>query len=182
MKRYARPVWLRGAFILSVILIGTSMGGSLQTVLAEGNPLRELEQKVRNLQAQVDALTISGGAVQSLVVPYSLGPGAFSAPITPVRGKAVLVIGVLDTPGLPFHSGVGQATILSTGSDPQLLQWVGVGALGGPIISGTSAVFGTRIAPLSSVAPVAIEVYNGESFIVHNNGPDQQIGYVKLIW
>jgi len=99
MKRYTGTVWLRGAFILSVILIGTSMGGSLQTASAAGNPFDKLQQQINALQAQVDALSTTGGAVQSLEVPYNLAAGAISAPITLVLGKPVLVMGVNSTIG-----------------------------------------------------------------------------------
>lgn len=56
MKRYANTVWLRGAFTLSVILIGTSMGGSLQSALAQ-------EQKVDMQEGQIQAQQ-SNGAVE----------------------------------------------------------------------------------------------------------------------
>lgn len=56
MKRYANTVWLRGAFTLSVMLIGTSMGGSLQSALAQ-------EQKVDMQEGQIQAQQ-SNGAVE----------------------------------------------------------------------------------------------------------------------
>lgn len=58
MKRYTNTVWFRGAFTLSVILIGTSMGGSLQTALAE-------EQKVDMQEGQIPAQQRDGGVEPS---------------------------------------------------------------------------------------------------------------------
>jgi hypothetical protein len=53
MKRYTGTVWLRGAVILSVILIGTSMGGSLQTASAAGNPIDKLQSQIDALNTKV---------------------------------------------------------------------------------------------------------------------------------
>jgi len=181
MKRYTGTAWLRGAVILSVILIGTSMGGSLQTASAAGNPFDKLQSQIDALQAQVNALIATGGAVQSLEVPYSLAIGEISAPITLVTDKPVLVMGVNSTIG---NRGVGQVTILHPSVSPFFIEWVGLESTAGAVITqGFSGVAGTHILFLDFAHTVDIEVGPGANTIqLHNSNAVAQTGQIKLIY
>jgi len=180
MKRYTGTAWLRGAVILSVILIGTSMGGSLQTASAAGNPFDKLQSQINALQAQVDALSTTGGVVQSLEVPYDLAPGAFSDPITPVSDRPVLVMGVQTNVG---NRGVGQVTILHPSVAPFFIEWVGLESTAGSVITqGFSGVAGTHILFLDFAHTVDIEVASPDTIRIHNTNAVAQKGSVKLVW
>ena len=181
MKRYTGTGWLKGACILSVILIGTSMGGSLQTASAAGNPFDKLQSQIDALQAQVNALIATGGAVQSLEVPYSLAIGEISAPITLVTDKPVLVMGVNSTIG---NRGVGQVTILHPSVAPFFIEWVGLESPAAAVVtSGFSSVQGTHILFLDFNHQLDIEVGPGGNTIqIHNTRNAAQTGSVKLVW
>ena len=157
MNRYTGPVWLRGAFILSVILIGTSIGASLQTALAQ-------------------TITVP----RRVVVPYSLEAGAISAPINVVPEKPVLVMGVSTTVGF---RGVGQVSLLSSPAGDAILGWVGLESTAGAVITqGFSAVEGTHIVFLDFSHQVDIEVATPTSIRVHNTSSGVRTGRVTLIW
>lgn len=164
MIRITGTAWLKSACILSVFLLGISLGVLPQSASAA--------PKVP--------------PVQSLVVEYSLLPLTCSSDeITPVVNQPVLVMGVsLNTANL--DSSVAQVTMLHlvTESDAWL-QWVGLepdSNVAATITHGRTTNPGTHIVFLDFFRLLDIQSASANTFKICNASPLPQTGSIKLIW
>jgi hypothetical protein len=117
-----------------------------------------------------------------------------SAPITPVVGQAVLVMGTDTTATDCGSPGVGEVSMLrsagttGTFTTPPMLVWTGVeppsiSTTPGTVTGGFSATAGTHIVSLDTgQRRVDLQVHNGSSFVVHNRTCGPATGNVTLIW
>jgi hypothetical protein len=120
---------------------------------------------------------------------YSLANGASSAPITPVVGQAVLVMGTQTAFGF---RGVGHVTMLHIGGSeptPHFLEWTGLsspaspGVTGGATIEdGFNSAAGTHILWIDWFHMVDLQVNTADSFVVHNASGKTATGNVTMIW
>ena len=176
MKRCMSTVWLRGACILSAILLGTSMGGVWPT--ASGQTADSTGANADSSAPAPMGITIT--VPQEKDITYSLLPGAVSAPIAMPASQAVFVMGVNRTIG---DRGVGQVTLLRSGIAPLFIEWVGLESTAGAAITqGFSGVPGTHILFLNFAHTVDIEVASPDTIQIHNGSGITQTGQVKLIW
>jgi hypothetical protein len=77
--------------------------------------------------------------------------------------------------------GVGQVSMLHIPG--QFLEWVGLeSAPLAKITSNYSSTFGTHIVYLDWDASVDLQVFNPDSFVVHNGSISTATGNVTLIW
>lgn len=138
------------------------------------------------LAAMVTILTLSVmvHATQVITTPnaafftYSLAVGATSAPITPVAGQAVLVMGTATTPGF---QGVGEVTMVHTPGN--CLESTGLESFSGAAItSGCSLVAGTHVVWLDIGHKVDIQTQSSTTFVVHNASGGTSKGNVTMIW
>jgi hypothetical protein len=140
------------------------------------------------LAAVVAILTLSVmvHATQVITTPnaaffsYSLANGASSAPITPVVGQAVLVMGTQTALGF---RGVGQVTMLRVTASFAFLEWVGLESpFAAAVTSGFDSTPGRHIVFLDFGHKVDLQVANASSFVVHNASGGVATGNVTLIW
>jgi hypothetical protein len=109
---------------------------------------------------------------------YSLAAGASSAPITPVAGQAVLVMGTATTSGA---QSVGEVTMVHTPLN--CLEWTGLESFSGAAItSGCSFGGGTHIVYLDFFHQVDLRVNSATTFVVHNASSFTRTGNVTMIW
>jgi len=177
MKRCISTVWLRGACILSAILLGSSMGGALPTASGQtGDPTGAIADSSAPAPT---GITITVPIERDIT--YNLLPGAISAPIAMPASQAVFVMGVNRTIG---NRGVGQATLLSSALVPLFIEWTGVESPAAAVItSGFSGVQGTHILFIDFAHTVDIEVGPGANTIqLHNSNAVAQTGQIKLIY
>ncbi len=177
MKRCINTVWLRGACILSAVLLGTSMGGLLPT--ASGQTADSTGANADSSAPAPMGITIT--VPQERDITYNLAAGAVSAPIAMPGSQAVFVMGVNRTIG---NRGVGQATLLSSAIAPLFIEWVGLESTAGAVITqGFSGVLGTHILFIDFAHTVDIEVGPGANTIqIHNTNAAAQTGQIKLIY
>jgi len=177
MKRCISTVWLRGACILSAILLGSSMGGALPTASGQtGDPTGAIADSSAPAPT---GITITVPIERDIT--YNLLPGAISGPIAMPASQAVFVMGVNRTIG---NRGVGQATLLSSALVPLFIEWTGVESPAAAVItSGFSGVQGTHILFIDFAHTVDIEVGPGANTIqLHNTNAVAQTGQIKLIY
>ena len=120
---------------------------------------------------------------------YSLANGANSAPITPVLGQSVLVMGTQTAFGF---RGIGFVTMLHIGGSaptPHFLEWTGIESPSQPGFTGGAALTdgfnfaaGTHIVWIDWFHSVDLEVNNADTFVVHNASGRTATGNVTLIW
>lgn len=109
---------------------------------------------------------------------YNLTPGGYSSAITPASGTGVSVMGTQTASGF---RGVGQVSMLHISG--QFLEWVGLeSAPLTKITSNYSSTFGTHIVYLDWDGSVDLQVFNADSFVVHNGSLSTATGNVTLIW
>jgi hypothetical protein len=136
--------------------------------------------KVTNFNAdRLDGLD-STQLARSVVIPFSLEPGAISAPIILPAQRAVLVMGTTFVGGL----GVGQVSVLRTGFE---LRWTGTESYyPGTTPHGTfgaSSTQGDHIVYIDNEKKVDIEVHDANSIRIYNgNTSVARTGNVTLIW
>ena len=177
MKRCISTVWLRGACILSAILLGSSMGGALPTASGQtGDPTGAIADSSAPAPT---GITITVPIERDIT--YNLLPGAISGPIAMPASQAVFVMGVNRTIG---NRGVGQATLLSSALVPLFIEWTGVESPAAAVItSGFSGVQGTHILFIDFNHLLDIEVGPGANTIqLHNTNAVAQTGQIKLIY
>jgi len=179
MKRCISTVWLRGACILSAILLGSSMGGALPTASGQtGDPTGAIADSSAPAPT---GITITVPIERDIT--YNLLPGAISGPIAMPASQAVFVMGVNRTIG---NRGVGQATLLSSALVPLFIEWTGVESpSAGPsaLTDGFSGVLGTHILFIDFNHLLDIEVGPGANTIqLHNSNAVAQTGQIKLIY
>ena len=179
MKRCMSTVWLRGACILSAILLGTSMGGVWPT--ASGQTADSTGANADSSAPAPMGITIT--VPQEKNITYNLAAGAISPLITLPANQAVFLMGVNRTIG---YRGVGQVTLLKIPStDPSggFIEWVGLeSTFGAAITDGFSSVPGTHILFIDYDHQVAIEVGSPDTIRIHNASTIQHTGHVKLIY
>jgi hypothetical protein len=131
-------------------------------------------------------LSVMAHATQVITTPnaaffsYSLANGASSAPITPVEGRAILVMGTQTVLG---NFGVGQVTMVRGPSGEPILEWTGLeSCCPGAITTSFSSVAGTHIVYLDFSHTVDIEVHAGPTFVVHNASGIAATGNITMIW
>src|SRR5438132_5469449 len=150
------------------------------------------------LAAMVAILTLSVvvRATQVIQTPnaafisYSIAIGGpNSAPITPVAGLAVLVMGTETAATDCSSPGVGHVSLLrslgTTGSfiTPAQLVWTGLESPSGSVITaGASFTAGTHILSLDSGHRVDLAVNSASTFIVRNGSCRPVKGNVTMIW
>jgi hypothetical protein len=147
------------------------------------------------LASMVAILTLSVvvHATQVISVPnaafisYSLATSpASSAPITPVAGQAVLVMGTLTLATDCSPPGVGQVSLLraaATSMSSATLVWTGLESpSGSAITSGSSAMAGTHILFLDGGHKVDLQVNSASTFKVVNGSCGPVKGNVTMIW
>jgi hypothetical protein len=142
----------------------------------------------RVLAAVVVILTLSVmvHATQVITTPnaaffsYNIANGANSAPITPVVGQAVLVMGTQTVLG---NFGVGEVTMVRGPSGEPILEWTGLeSCCPGTITAGFSSAAGVHIVYLDFSHKVDIEVHAGPTFVVHNASGETATGNITMIW
>ena len=174
MKRYIDTVWLRGACILSAILLGSSMGGALQTASGQTG---DSTGAIADSSAPAP-LVITITVPQERDINYNLPAGAISAPITLPANQAVFVMGVQTALGF---RGVGQVTLLRIAGS--FIEWVGLESTAGAVITqGFSGVAGTHILFLDFSHQVSIEVASPDTIRIHNGSIGIRTGQVKMIY
>ena len=105
MNRDTSTVWLRGAYILSAIVLGTSMGGAWQTASAAEGQTADLTEPIEGQSAEVVplAVTLSGRSVAHArignytfaqgtnnLVPLTNAPVLFESDPFTTSGKVVV--------------------------------------------------------------------------------------------
>jgi hypothetical protein len=130
------------------------------------------------------ALVTVAHAVQTITTPnavfirYTLASGTNSAPIVPVAGQSVFVMGCQTNIN---YRGVAQITLLRIAGS--FLEWVGLESTAGAAITqGFSGTAGTHIVYLDYSHTVDIRVNTTDSFVVHNANPNPMAGSITLIW
>jgi len=169
MTRFTGSTWSRCVCLLSVFLIGISMGVSPQSALAA--------PKVP--------------PVQSLVVEYNILPFEYSENIPLVVNQPVLVMAA--NTGV-IAAGLTQVTMLhfvndATPPNNEGLTWLGLEPAPTPtvVFGGSVGGQGVHIANLAYSNfgfqhIVALETGPGYTIRIYNNSPLTLKGYVKLMW
>jgi hypothetical protein len=195
MKLRINTVLFSLAGIISVILIGASLGGSWQSLgQTAGSTEPAMQTQTTTPPAQgtagnpdstgvsTDTTVIGGNTVASAQqVTYKLAAGSVSAPIKiPVTNSPVFVMGVQTNQGT---RGVGEVTILRISGPGGFLEWTGLDSTAGSAITqGFSGFPGTKIVFIDFDHCVIIEVHNADNIQVHNSCNFPVAGKVKLIW
>jgi hypothetical protein len=127
-------------------------------------------------------------------ISYSLATiGANSAPITPVAGQAVLIMGTETGASDCSSPGVGQVSMLRSAGTPSpfitppMLVWTGLESNNfspnsSTITSGGSATPGTHILFVDHGHRVDLQVNSASTFVVHNGSCGPVKGNVTMIW
>lgn len=167
MRQLTSTSWLKGACVLSMFLVGGSIG----------------------VLPQPSSAAPKLPPVQSLVVQYNILPGEVSENIPLAVNQPVFVMG--SNTGV-FTPGVAQVTMLhfvtDTTTNNEGLHWVGLEAPPSSSITGgfTTGGIGTHIVFLDSgffgEHFVEIQTGPGHTIRVHNRSTVSQTGYVKLMW
>ena len=111
-------------------------------------------------------------------IPYNLAAGAFSASITPVTDKPVLVMGCCNT---STDQSVGQVSLLHNSGLG--MTWVGLQSFpNAAIIQGNSIIPGTPIVSVDLHGGVNIVVGSVDTILIRNTSIHTLAGNVTLIW
>jgi hypothetical protein len=165
----ATLVWAQGAITSNAAVVTGGTSGSIDVFT---NSATDIVIDINGYYAP------PSGTPQEMTITYSLAPGATSAPITPVAGQAVLVMGVQTQFGF---WGVGQVTMLRVAGS--FLAWTGLEPRPASITDGISKTPGAHILFLDDTHMVDLQVSNNaDSFVVHNASASPAAGSVTLIW
>ena len=151
--------------------------------VAAGHPPMAVNSSVKVANLNTDRLDglDSTQLARSIVIPFSLEPGAISAPIAlPVAQRAVFVMGTTFGAAI----GVGQVSLLRTGYD---LRWTGTESYYPGLephgTFGASSTQGDHIVYIDNRKEVDIEVNDANSIRIHNGQSSvARTGNVTLIW
>jgi|HubBroStandDraft_6_1064221.scaffolds.fasta_scaffold98071_2 hypothetical protein len=115
---------------------------------------------------------------------FNLEAGGNSAPITPVLGQSVLVMGAVTT---LEDLGEGEVVLSRGPADEQGLNWTGLEAPtafngGSGITAGFNSTVGTHIVYLDFSHKVDVEIHSATQIMVHNGTAAAATGNVTLIW
>lgn len=114
----------------------------------------------------------------SALIPYVIGSGGDSGPISPPSNQAVFVMGVCTT--FNFR-GTGHVAMLHVPGS--FLEWTGLNSTSnGTATSGFSGSSGTNIVQLDFAGNVHIQVNDPDSFKIHNSAGFTNTGNVTLMW
>ena len=147
--------------------------------------MQKLSRPAVILLATVVAIITSivvANATQTIQTPnaafisYNLAAGAYSAPITPVTNKSVLVMGCCTV-----GAGVGQVSLLHIPS--YSITWVGLESqYPAAITQGVSGSAGAHIVWIDQAHQVDIQTAGADTIRVHNGSTATRAGNVTLVW
>ena len=180
------PTLLQGPIATRTLQVnnGSTTAGAtaLSLSVVAGHPPMKVNSftKVANLNADwLDGLD-SKAFPRSIVIPFTVAPGAYSEPIALPLKRAVFVMAATFGASI----GVGQVTLLRTDFD---LRWTGTESYqDGPPPTGThgaSSTQGDHIVFIDHRWEVDIEVFDKNSIRIHNGQNSvARTGHLTLIW